>query len=261
MTLALSSLGPRERARTAWRARVAGTPEPRACVARGHRELSAVPFGGPRDCAREVPDLPQAGRRTYRAEEGRASRRRHCVRVVSRRACRASTRSCVRSTCSASTTRTDAGFPLDGSARAPRDQLRGLPQDAVVPDGEPVVRVVPHRRAQGNARVQLRDVPYDVGRVLPRARTKFDHSRTAFPLTGAHLSVTCASCHTSSTYKNVAFASCASCHTDPHRERFGASCSSCHVTQTWKTNKIDHTRTAFPLRGAARVRCNACRVT
>ena len=94
------------------------------------------------------------------------------------------------------------------------------------------------------------------------SRTKFDHGRTAFPLTGAHLSVTCASCHKSATtYKGIAFASCASCHTDPHRDRFGASCSSCHVTQSWKTNRIDHSRTAFPLRGAhASVTCVACHV-
>ena len=92
------------------------------------------------------------------------------------------------------------------------------------------------------------------------SRTKFDHSRTAFPLTGAHTSVTCAACHTkgATTYK-VGSTSCASCHSDPHRQPFGATCASCHVTQSWKTTKVDHSRTAFPLRGQhSSVQCASC---
>lgn len=93
-------------------------------------------------------------------------------------------------------------------------------------------------------------------------RTRFDHSRTAFPLAGAHATVTCASCHTTkASYKVAGFASCETCHTDPHRERFGNSCSSCHTPQAWKTTRLDHSRTAFPLRGAhASVQCVSCHV-
>ena len=93
------------------------------------------------------------------------------------------------------------------------------------------------------------------------SKSRFDHSRTAFPLTGAHTSVTCESCHRPNTFKGVAFASCSACHMDPHRQTFGTACSSCHVTQSWRTTKIDHTRTAFPLRGLhASVACIACHV-
>jgi len=90
------------------------------------------------------------------------------------------------------------------------------------------------------------------------SRTKFDHRRTAFPLSGAHAAVTCASCHTNKTYKGVT-ASCASCHMDPHKARFGGSCATCHTAQTWRTGKVDHARTAFPLRGQhASVQCVSC---
>jgi hypothetical protein len=93
------------------------------------------------------------------------------------------------------------------------------------------------------------------------SRTKFDHTRTAFPLTGAHASITCAACHTkggAATYK-VGSTTCASCHSDPHRQQFGATCATCHVTQSWKTTKVDHSRTAFPLRGQhSSVQCASC---
>lgn len=90
-------------------------------------------------------------------------------------------------------------------------------------------------------------------------RTTFDHSRTAFPLTGAHGAAGCATCHTNGTYTGVAFASCTSCHTDPHQTRFGASCASCHTTETWRTTTVDHARTTFPLLGLhGTVRCVAC---
>ena len=92
------------------------------------------------------------------------------------------------------------------------------------------------------------------------SRTRFDHGRTAFPLTGAHMLVTCTACHTkgTATYK-VGSTTCASCHTDPHRQQFSASCASCHVTQSWKTSKVDHSRTAFPLRGQhSSVQCVSC---
>ena len=92
------------------------------------------------------------------------------------------------------------------------------------------------------------------------SRRAFDHRRTAFPLTGAHTSVACASCHRDSrTYKGIAFASCANCHNDPHQPRFAAPCSSCHTTPAWRTTKVDHARTAFPLRGRhAAVECVKC---
>ncbi len=92
-----------------------------------------------------------------------------------------------------------------------------------------------------------------------QTKARFDHGRTAFPLTGAHTKTDCASCHAPGTYAVKAFGSCASCHTDPHTPRFDAACATCHTTDTWRTTRVDHSRTAFPLRGLhADVRCVSC---
>jgi hypothetical protein len=94
------------------------------------------------------------------------------------------------------------------------------------------------------------------------SRLKFDHTRTAFPLSGAHGRVTCASCHADTkTYKVRQFSSCASCHADPHQPRSTSACASCHTPETWRTTKVDHSRTAFPLKGKhAVVQCAKCHV-
>ena len=87
----------------------------------------------------------------------------------------------------------------------------------------------------------------------------FDHSKTAFALTGAHRALACASCHVNKVFKGVKFASCADCHRDPHRPAFGTTCTACHTSGTWRTKKVDHGRTAFPLIGRhASVDCAAC---
>lgn len=88
---------------------------------------------------------------------------------------------------------------------------------------------------------------------------RFDHARTAFPLTGAHNSVSCVSCHANGQFKGVSFASCVSCHKSPHQPSFGTTCATCHTTERWRTTKVDHSRTAFPLRGRhASVACVSC---
>lgn len=87
----------------------------------------------------------------------------------------------------------------------------------------------------------------------------FDHSATAFALTGAHRTTTCASCHAGKTYKVASFSTCASCHQTPHPKSFSPGCTSCHTTETWRTKKFDHTRTAFPLNGRhATTDCASC---
>lgn len=101
---------------------------------------------------------------------------------------------------------------------------------------------------------------------------KFDHSKTRFPLTGAHLQVTCAKCHTpgpdgTPRWTGLKFSRCADCHADPHQGKFAAkSCESCHTTTGWKTvsttqvqSNFDHNKTKYPLLGKhATVRCDAC---
>ena len=90
-------------------------------------------------------------------------------------------------------------------------------------------------------------------------RQSFDHGKTKFPLTGAHAAVACAKCHANGLFRGVKFASCADCHQDPHRKTFGADCSSCHETASFRTKKVDHAKTAFPLRGRhAEIPCAAC---
>jgi hypothetical protein len=98
----------------------------------------------------------------------------------------------------------------------------------------------------------------------------FDHSTSAFKLTGAHQKVECISCHKMETkngkqfqtFKNIPFQNCNSCHKDVHNGSFGSKCSSCHETSSFKQiNKsaFDHSKTKFPLIGKHKsVGCNNC---
>ena len=96
----------------------------------------------------------------------------------------------------------------------------------------------------------------------------FDHSKTRFKLTGAHLNVECKKCHTAGQdgqpkYAGIAFDTCAACHTDPHKGEFKQDCGSCHSTATWKkstfTTTFDHSKTKYPLLGKhLEVACDSC---
>jgi len=91
------------------------------------------------------------------------------------------------------------------------------------------------------------------------ARSRFDHSKAAFQLIGAHRTVACAKCHVNQVFKGVKFAQCTDCHKNPHRQSMGNACTSCHTNESWKTQRIDHAMTAFPLRGKhADVACVKC---
>jgi hypothetical protein len=93
------------------------------------------------------------------------------------------------------------------------------------------------------------------------ADARFDHSKTAFPLEGAHREVTCNLCHPAEQYEGTA-KDCRSCHVldDVHRGRFGARCETCHTAEAWKTVAFDHDRdTDYPLTGRHReAACQAC---
>jgi nitrate/TMAO reductase-like tetraheme cytochrome c subunit len=94
-----------------------------------------------------------------------------------------------------------------------------------------------------------------------------DHSRTRFPLTGAHARVDCARCHTGGRYTGTP-TDCNSCHqpdyartTNPNHSAggFPTTCQSCHSTNAWRPATVDHSRTRFPLTGAhTRVSCDSC---
>jgi hypothetical protein len=62
----------------------------------------------------------------------------------------------------------------------------------------------------------------------------FDHSRSNFPLTGAHAQVRCEDCHQNGVFKGTS-STCVSCHTDPafHVGALGTDCASCHNTSNW----------------------------
>jgi hypothetical protein len=97
----------------------------------------------------------------------------------------------------------------------------------------------------------------------------FDHSKTAFPLTGAHITVPCASCHINGNYGAIS-TDCASCHltdynntTNPNHKATGipTTCIACHNTTAWTPATFDHSKTAFPLTGAhVTVPCATCHV-
>jgi hypothetical protein len=97
----------------------------------------------------------------------------------------------------------------------------------------------------------------------------FDHSKTKFPLLGAHRAVACAACHKPPPASHqVQFKGtsqiCEDCHTDPHGDQFAKSgktrCAECHNVQRWVPSTFNHeTRTHFSLAGGhAQVPCDKC---
>jgi hypothetical protein len=95
----------------------------------------------------------------------------------------------------------------------------------------------------------------------------FDHRGTAFPLTGAHLTAACASCHASGVYDGLN-AACIGCHqsdyngtTDPGHAAAGfpTTCGDCHGTATWAGATFDHDTRNFPIySGGHASRWSAC---
>jgi len=95
----------------------------------------------------------------------------------------------------------------------------------------------------------------------------FDHNRTSFPLTGAHVAVQCQSCHTNGNYQLV-YNDCYQCHasdfagtSNPNHVTGGFShnCEQCHSTVNWSSTSFDHSTTNFPLTGAhIATQCQSC---
>ncbi|MCA0446560.1 MAG: hypothetical protein LCH54_10065 [Bacteroidetes bacterium] len=95
----------------------------------------------------------------------------------------------------------------------------------------------------------------------------FDHNKTAFPLTGQHITATCASCHTGGVYAGTP-KECVSCHLKDSQAAlnpkhtsaaFSNECSTCHTTVAWKPAQFNHSLTKFPLTGAHTAQsCESC---
>jgi len=102
---------------------------------------------------------------------------------------------------------------------------------------------------------------------------QFDHSKTAFPLTGMHTVPPrqCADCHINNNY-NITSTACVSCHLkdyqgakDPDHVAAGfpQTCEQCHSTSSWNGASFDHAQTGFPLTGQHTVpprQCADCHV-
>ena len=102
--------------------------------------------------------------------------------------------------------------------------------------------------------------------------SRFDHSKTTFPLVAAHRATACMDCHKPPNLEakliNVDFKGaptrCEDCHADVHGKQFATGqvtrCIDCHNSMKWKPSLFDHDRrTEFPLRGAHQnVRCADC---
>jgi hypothetical protein len=99
--------------------------------------------------------------------------------------------------------------------------------------------------------------------------SSFDHSKTKFPLLGAHRAVSCGACHKAppgshqAQFKGTSQI-CEDCHAEPHGAQFAkvgkTPCAECHNVQRWVPSTFDHdTRTHFSLTGGhARVLCDKC---
>jgi len=99
------------------------------------------------------------------------------------------------------------------------------------------------------------------------------HARSGFPLTGAHLQISCQSCHFDSragSYRNLD-RQCVACHRrdfetvksiDHEARGFSTECLQCHDTRAWAdAPKFDHALTGFALVGAhVQLRCSSCHV-
>lgn len=77
----------------------------------------------------------------------------------------------------------------------------------------------------------------------------FDHNKTVFPLTGAHIKVACSSCHVGGKYAGTP-TDCYSCHkteyqtvTNPNHvaAAFPTTCQTCHNTTAWTGATFNHT--------------------
>jgi nitrate/TMAO reductase-like tetraheme cytochrome c subunit len=102
----------------------------------------------------------------------------------------------------------------------------------------------------------------------------FDHSKTAFTLSGKHAKIDCFDCHTPKYLTEEKYkkrkgtflglkTTCITCHNDNHQGSLGTNCESCHGMESFKPAvKFDHNKTKFILTGAHQnIDCSKCHVT
>jgi Cytochrome c3 len=95
----------------------------------------------------------------------------------------------------------------------------------------------------------------------------FDHSKSAFPLTGSHTVPPrqCSDCHGTNNY-SITVTTCISCHQNDYNHAttpvphtgFPTTCEQCHDTVQWTDGKFDHSTTGFMLTGQHTVPPRQC---
>lgn len=163
-----------------------------------------------------------------------------------------------------------SGFPLTGSHQSASceschagGRFKGTPKDCASCHKDDYDRAQPPHASSGFAASACATCH----NTSAWSGAKFNHDATAFPLTGAHRSTTCVSCHSDGVYDGKPTA-CMSCHmTDynnavPNHASSGfsaAACATCHTTAGWAGAGFNHDATAFPLTGAHRATtCASC---
>lgn len=103
-----------------------------------------------------------------------------------------------------------------------------------------------------------------------KSDTGFDHSKTRFQLTGAHLTTSCNECHLVKGKKVYKFKSveqkfCVDCHSNVHQKQFSPkfsaqACMQCHTTKSFSERlPFDHAQTSYKLEGGhTEVKCQEC---
>jgi len=98
---------------------------------------------------------------------------------------------------------------------------------------------------------------------------KFDHNKSKFPLTGAHIKTECMKCHMTSVFRD-AKSDCYACHKEPsagkekqtgdvHKGALGTKCEACHNSRDWKSWDFNHGKTSFKLDGKhVEAKCKDC---
>lgn len=86
----------------------------------------------------------------------------------------------------------------------------------------------------------------------------FDHNLSNFPLTGAHVSVACESCHITGEFQGLS-TDCVACHAEPlfHAGQFGTDCAACHNTSAWTPAEFNGQH-RFPLDHGDGATCATC---
>ena len=90
----------------------------------------------------------------------------------------------------------------------------------------------------------------------------YDHElENDYALTGAHMELSCISCHVDESYEDTAN-TCVGCHLedDNHMGTNGPECQDCHTTANWEEVLFDHfARTQFALAGShSGLLCESC---